>query len=333
VSTTAITPPGVARRGSRRGAPARRLLWRLGGGLVVLFAVSVVVFAVTQALPGDLPRLILGTDADEVQIEALRLQLGLDRPPLEQYLSWLGGVLTGDLGTSLGSGRPVAEVLGFRILNSFTLITISMLIAVPLSMVLGVLTAARRDSLGDRALLGFSMVTNALPDFVLGTLLIVLLGTTVLPLFPPVSLFPPGDLPWWYPAQLVLPVMTLTIMAVTYLYRLVRSSVIDVLDSEYIQMARLKGLAGPVVLFRHALPNAVIPAIQASSIVFAVSLGGLVVIENLFAFPGVGSALSSAIATHDIPVLQACVLLIAATFFVCNTIADLLSARFGWGNR
>ncbi|WP_309693909.1 ABC transporter permease [Microbacterium foliorum] len=310
-----------------------RLVWRFLSGIAVLFVVSIIVFVVTQALPGDLPRLVLGVDAGEEQVEALRVQLGLDRPPLEQYWGWFTGVLSGDWGTSLVSGRPVVEVLGFRIVNSFTLIAIAMLVAVPLSFVVGVWTAARRETVGDRAMLTFSMVTNSLPDFVLGTLLVVLLGTTVFPLFPPVSLFPPGDLPWWYPAQLVLPVMTLVIMAVTYLYRLVRASVIDVLDSEYVQMAHLKGLRGGTILFRHALPNAVIPAVQAASIVFAVSLGGLVVIENLFTFPGVGSALSSAIATHDIPVLQACVLLIATTFFICNTIADLLSARFGLGDR
>jgi len=309
------------------------ILPRVISGVIILFVVSIIVFFTTQALPGDLPRLILGVDATPDQVDALRVQLGLDRPPLVQYAEWITGVLRGDWGTSLVNGRPVADVVGFRVLNSFALIIIAMLIAIPLSFVLGVLAAARRDRATDHALFGVSVVVNALPDFVLGTLLVALFGTTVFRIFPPVALIPVGDLPWWHPASLVLPVMTIVLMATTYLYRLVRASMLDVLDSDYVQTATLKGLSRTRILFRHALPNAVVPAVQASSLVFAVSLGGLVVIEYLFGYPGLGTLLADSIATHDLPVLQAVILIIAATFFICNLIADVISARFGTRTR
>lgn len=294
-------------------------------GLLVLWIVSVLVFLATQALPGDVARIVLGQEATPQQVVLLRAQLGLDEPLSSQYLAWLEGVLTGDFGRSLLTGTPVSELLGPRLVNSLTLVVFSMVIAIPLSVALGVLTAERRDGLLDRVLLRASMIFNAVPDFVVATLLVVVFATTVFHVLPAVAIIPSGGRPWWYPDQLVLPVATIVMMATTYLYRLVRASVIDVLQSEYVLMAELKGLSRARVLFRHALPNAVAPMVQASSLIVATTLGGLVVIEYVFGYPGIGTLLTDSVGTRDIPAVQAVVLVIAAMFFVCNLIADLLA--------
>ncbi|MHC9043266.1 ABC transporter permease [Microbacterium saperdae] len=327
-TATVVPTPGVAatrRRSRGSGTLIGWLATRITIGVATLLLVSVLVFLATQALPGDVARIILGNEATPDQVLLLRTQLGLDEPLITQYLTWLGGFVTGNWGNSLLTGFPVTELVGPRLLNSATLLVISMVISIPSAILLGVYTAERRDGVVDRLLLRFAMVVNAIPDFVLGTLLVVLLGTTVFTIFPPVAIIPPGDMPWWYPAELFLPVLTIVLMAVTYLYRLVRASVIDVLESEYVQMAELKGMRRSVILFRHALPNAIVPTIQASSLIIAACLGGLVVIEYVFAYPGIGTLLTDSVGTRDLPVLQAIILIIAATYFVCNLVADLLS--------
>ncbi|MGW5150589.1 ABC transporter permease [Rhodococcus koreensis] len=306
------------------GPLARWLLLRVAAGAVTLAIVSVLVFAATQALPGDVARLILGPDATADQVAQLRVTLGLDDPVIAQYFAWISGLLSGNLGTSLVTGNPVVDVVAPRLANSLFLVGISMLISIPLSIALGVFTAERHDRFIDRALLRFSMVSNAIPDFVLGILLVVLFGTTVFTWFPPVAIVPVGDAPWAHLDRLILPILTIVILVTTYLCRLVRSSFIDVLDSDYVQMAELKGLGRIMILFRHALPNAIGALIQAAAISAAVVLGGLVVVENVFNFNGIGTLLSNSIKTHDLPVIQAVVMIIATAFFVCNLVADLL---------
>ena len=301
----------------------------LGIGVLTMFLVSVLVFFATQALPGDIAQIILGRDATPESLATLRAQLGLDRPVIEQYFTWIAGVLRGDFGVSLSSGQPVTTYLGGRILNSATLVVFTMVISLPLSIVAGVFAARHKDGWFDKALLAGSSLVNSLPMFVLGTLLVVLLGTTVFPILPPVSIIPPGDLPWWHPAELVLPVTTLVLLATTYLARLVRSTVIDVLDSEYIQMATLKGLKENRIVYRHALVNAIGPTLQAAAMTTAVTLGGVVVIEFVFAYPGIGTALTDAISKRDIPVIQAVVLLIAVVFYLCNLLADVIQSTLG----
>ncbi|MGO3678190.1 MAG: ABC transporter permease, partial [Microbacteriaceae bacterium] len=170
-----------------------------------------------------------------------------------------------------------------------------------------------------------SMVINAVPEFVLGTVLIALFGTTVFHWFPPVALIPPTDMPWWHIAALVLPITTLVTGGVAYLSRLVRVSFIDVMNSEYIQTAQLKGLSTRRILYRHALPNALAPIIPAASLVAAFLIGGTVVVEYLFSYPGIGSVLIEAVGNRDLPLIQAVVLIIATAYFVFNFIADLLS--------
>ncbi|WP_028924091.1 ABC transporter permease [Pseudonocardia acaciae] len=314
----------TGRNGTGRG---RWLALRLVQGLATLFVVSILIFAATQALPGDVARLILGVHATPERLATVREQLGLTQPLYVQYWRWFTGVLHGDFGTSLINGQPVSALLGVRLRNSVTLSAIALVIMLPVSLVVGIAAAQRKDRAVDRSFLGLSMIANATPEFVLGTVLVALLGTNVFKIFPPVSIIPPSHMPWWHPGAMVLPVTTLVIGGVMYLSRLVRVSFIDVLSSEYIQAARLKGLSTARILFKHTLPNALAPAIPAASLVAAFTVGGVVVVEYLFAYPGVGSALVDSVGNRDVPVVQAIVLIIAVTYFLLNLVADVLGNR------
>jgi len=318
----------AAASGPSQRRPYGRHLWivrRVALGVVVLFAVSVIVFAATQALPGDAARSILGKEATPEALAAVRDQLGLNRPLLGQYTDWLGNLATLDFGTSLAGRRPVSATLEPRLVNSLTLLVIVAVIAIPLSILIGAVTAIRRDRLLDRGFLFGSLALTAVPDFVTGLLLVVLLATTVFNVLPAVSTFPPGDFPLMHPRELVLPVATAVLAISPYLYRLVRATMIDVLESEYIDMARLKGVPERTVMLRHALPNALVPVIQGSALMLAWLLGGIVVIEFLFAYPGVGSLLTGAIANRDVPVIQAVMLVLATGVVVFNLVADALT--------
>lgn len=296
-------------------------------GLLTLLAVSLLIFVATRALPGDIANMILGQSALPEQLAELRTQLGLDRPLWRQYASWLGGILHGDWGISLSNGQPVADLLMLGVRNSATLSAVALIVMLPVSLLVGVIAAQFRDGLVDKIFLGASMIANAVPDFVTGTVLVALFATTVLHVLPAVSFIPPGDSPLAYPAALVLPALTVIIPGVMYLARLVRVTVIDVMETDYIQTAILKGLSPRRILLLHALPNAVAPIIPAASLVAAYTVGGVVVVEYLFAYPGVGSALVEAVGNRDLPVIQANVFVIAAAYFVLNLIADALARR------
>lgn len=301
------------------------VLRRLGLGAAVLLVTSMFVFAATQALPGDAARAILGRQAAPDQIAAVQAQLGLDRPVVDQYTDWLTGVLGGDLGTSLAAHVPVSELLGPRLANSLALVLFTSLIAIPLGLVLGMLSAYKRDGVLDKGLLLVSFGLTALPEFVVGLLLLMLLSTTFFKVFPAVAIIPPGETAFGYPGRLVLLVLTLVAVVTPYLYRLVRGSMIDVLESEYVRTAWLKGMPARRVLLFHALPNALSAVIQASAVIMAYLLGGIVVVEYLFQFPGLGEALVNAVSARDVPVIQATVLLFAAGVVLFNLVADILS--------
>jgi peptide/nickel transport system permease protein len=311
-----------------RGVGASRHLWilrRLAFGLVVLFVVSIVVFAATQALPNDPARAILGRDATPETLAALRDQLGLDRSLLTQYTDWLGGILTGDLGTSLATQQPVSDLLGPRLYNSLALVLVAAVIAIPLSLFLGAITATRRDGMLDRFVLLVSLGVTALPEFVIGMLLVIVFATTVFTFLPAIAAIPPGASPFAYPSEIALPVAALVLAVLPYLYRLVRGSMIDALESEYVAMARLKGMPERIVTRRHVLPNALIPVIQGSALMMVWMLSGIVVIEFLFRFPGLGSLLTDAITNRDMPLIQAIVLTFATAVVLFNLLADILT--------
>lgn len=302
------------------------MLRRLGFGVVVVFLVSVIVFGATQALPADPARAILGRQAaNPAVLAALRAQLGLNRPLLAQYGDWLTRLVHGDLGTSLAAHIPVSELIGDRLVNSLVLLALAAAVSVPASILLGAVTAVRRDRMFDRASLAFGLVLTSVPDFVVGMVLAIVFGTTVFTVLPAVALIPSGDSPLAHLDALALPVITLALGVVSYLYRLVRAAMIDVLESDYVQMAHLKGLPMRLVMRRHALPNALVPTIQASALVFAYLVSGTIVIEVVFRFPGLGTALSDAINNRDMPTVQAIALIYALAVVVCNLLADVLT--------
>ncbi|MCP2256118.1 peptide/nickel transport system permease protein [Prauserella aidingensis] len=302
----------------------RLILRRLAISVAVLWLVSLLVFVATLLLPGDPARAILGQQATPERIAALNEQLGLDAPVWQRYLDWLGGVLTGDLGTSAASQGPVTELLGGRIGASLVLLVGAAVISTAGGLALGTWSALRRGRAVDHTVSGISLVVAALPEFVIGVALIVVLSTTVLPVFPSVTLAPPGEPVWSQPIQLVLPILTLTLVVTPYITRMMRATMSEVLDSGYIEMARLKGLPERVVITRHAVPHAIGPVAQVVAIQLAWLAGGVVVVEFLFRYPGIGQALIDAVNNRDVAVVQAITLLIAGVYIVVNLIADIV---------
>jgi peptide/nickel transport system permease protein len=302
------------------------ILIRIGLGVLTLFLVSVVVFVATQALPGDTARAILGREAANVErYEALKEQLGLNKPMTEQYLSWLGGVVTGDFGNSLAQDAPVTDLIGRRVLNSFILVFIAALVSVPVSLLLGSLTALRRDTKFDVGVTVGSLALAALPEFVIGIILILLFATQVFTWLPAVSNVDSSVPIVQQLDMFILPALTLTLAVAPYITRILRASTIEVLESEYVMMARLKGLPERLVLNRHAVPNALAPALQVTALNLAWLAGGVVVVGYLFAFPGIGSLLVDSVANRDMPMVQAITLIIAAVYVVANLTADILT--------
>lgn len=313
-------PTGPARRGGIRMFILRRILQ----GLLVLVLVSIVVFAATQALPGDPARAILGRTATPTSLAALREQLHLNRPVVEQYLTWAGGLLHGDAGQSFAAQEPVTRLLGDRFINTGFLLICAGLISIPLSIVLGAYAALWRDRPFDVITSLVTLVLAALPEFVVGLVLVVVFATTVFPnLLPAVILIPPGGRPWDQPLGLILPVVTLVLAVTPYVARIMRASMVEVLESDYVEMARLKGLPERLVLRRHALPNALGPTFQVIAINLAYLAGGVIVVEYIFNFAGIGGALRNAVADHDIPVVQALAMAIASLYVALNLLADI----------
>jgi peptide/nickel transport system permease protein len=293
-------------------------------GLLVLALVSVVVFAATQALPGDPARAILGRTATPASLRELRHQLHLDKPVLQQYTSWVTGLLHGDLGTSLAAREPVSTYLHDRLINSAFLVVVAGLISIPLSVAIGAYAALRRDKSFDHVSSVGTLLLAALPEFVVGVALVVVFATTVFPRFlPGVSILGPGERPWSQPKEVILPIVTLVIAVTPYVARIMRASMIEVLESDYIEMARLKGAPERVVITRHALPNALGPTFQVIAINLAYLAGGVIVVEYVFNYAGIGGALQNAVTTRDLPVVQALAMLIAALYVVLNMLADI----------
>ena len=305
-----------------RGIPGF-MLRRLLLGIVTLGVVSVIIFAATQALPGDAARSILGRGATPEALEELRAQLGLNDSPVQQYLDWIGGFLTGDLGTSLAANIPVTELLGDRILYSSFLMLLAALISIPLGILIGAVSARRRDSAFDHTMSMTTLGLAALPEFVVGLTLVVLFSTTVFQWLPGVVVTEPGVGPWHYPKELILPTATLVIAVVPYTARIMRASMVEILESDYVEMARLKGLPERIVLWRHAVPNGLAPTFQVAALNLAYLAGGIVVVETVFNYPGIGLALVEAVQSRDMPVVQALALLIAGLYVVLNMLADI----------
>jgi peptide/nickel transport system permease protein len=296
---------------------------RLALGVLTLWLISLVVFAAVIALPGDAATAILGREATPDRVAALREQLHLNDSVVSQYLHWVGGVLTGSFGTSAATQQPVSQLLSDRVGNSLFLVLIAAIVAVPLAIGLGVWTAMRRDRAADHITSTTTLVLAALPEFVIGILLVLLFATSVFHWFPAVSLLAPGEHAWEDPNVVVLPAATLVLAVTPYISRIMRGSMIEVLESEYVTMARLKGLSERRVIWTHAVPNAIVPAIQVTALQLAWMAGGVVMVEFVFSYPGIGAALVDSVAKRDIPVVQTVTMLAAGVYVLLNLLADL----------
>jgi peptide/nickel transport system permease protein len=298
---------------------ARRLLLGVG----TLFLASLIIFLVTQALPSDPAGLILGREATPEALAALREQFGLNRPLFVQFFSWWGNLLTGDLGVSFSSQANVSDFIVPRIGYSLFLLLVSGLASIPLALVIGSYAALKRDSRFDKSSSITTLLLAAMPEFVVGTVLVILFATSVVQWLPAVSYFEEGAAPWSDPLGLVLPVVTLIISVTPYVVRVMRAAMVEVLEADYVEMARLKGMDERTVLWRHAAPNAIGPTFQVIALNLAYLAGGVIVIERLFNYPGMGSSLAESVVMRDLPVLQFLALVIAGIYVLMNLLADI----------
>ncbi|MDL1899952.1 ABC transporter permease [Anaerolineae bacterium CFX9] len=304
----------------------RYLLRRIALLAVTLLITSAIIFALTQLLPGDIPRLILGRDARPEAIERLRADLGLNDPVPVQYINWLMSFLSGDWGTSFtGGSAPVRPLVMERLNNSLALAGLTLIFSIPLSIVLGVIAGLRENSWLDSVISVLTLSVVGLPEFVTGLVLINVLALGFG--WFPASASPPssGDLGEWL-RQLTLPAITATFVLLAYVVRMTRAGMIDELKKPYVRTAVLKGLPQHVVIIRHVLRNALLPTITVIALSFGWLIGGLIVIENVFSYPGLGRLMTAAVERKDIPLMQAVVMVTIFFFALANLIADLLYA-------
>jgi peptide/nickel transport system permease protein len=294
-------------------------------GFTTVLSLSAIVFVATQALPSDPARVILGPEATDAAIETLRRQLGLDLPLWQQYARWLWQLLHGELGLSLSSRVPVSQLIGERIWGTLTLVSLVIVIGTLVAVALGVVLAVRRDSRFDRAVVTSLIAVKAVPGFAIGIAFVMLFSTSVFHVLPAVSLLDTRRSTFSQLDLLVLPFLTLLVSSVPYLARLVRASMIEALSSDYVREARLRGIPELRVIFRHALPNALIPVVQGIALTASVLLGGSLIVEVLFNYPGLGSLLNQAVEGRDLPIVQAAVLVVATGVVATNLTADLLT--------
>jgi peptide/nickel transport system permease protein len=304
---------------------ARLIRRRLTIGVVTLFLVSVVVFLATEVLPGNAAYAILGHTATPARVRALELTLHLNRGLFDQYWIWISGVFRGDLGQSLVNGLPVWGYVEPRIINSAILVFVTGAIGALVGVTLGAAAALRRDSWFDHVTSVVVLAVTSLPEFVVAIALIILLSTNVWHLLPAVSLLAPGTYAWNQPELLVLPVATLVIVIVPYILRMMRASMIEALESDYVEQARLNGVPEWRVVLINGLPNAIAPTIQVIGLNFLYLAGGVVIVEYVFNYPGIGQGLVYAVQGRDIPVLQFIVLVLAAFYVVINILTDVIA--------
>ncbi|MEE1801286.1 ABC transporter permease [Streptomyces sp. NPDC101062] len=297
---------------------ARRVVTAIG----TLLLSSVLVFLAVQALPGDVATQVLGKDATPSAVAALRDKLHLDQPAWERYLAWVKGAVQGDFGSSLVSGKAVGGEVAQYLGNSLLIAAVTVLFAVTGSLVLGVVAGYYRDRWPDHLISTVSLVGMSVPEFVVATVL-VLAFSVALPLFPAVVLYGPGATTGQLLPAVWLPAASLAVVMAAYIVRMARTSVIDVMASEYVTTARLKGLSSWRVVTRHALPGALLPTLHVIALNVAWLLGGVAVVENVFNYPGIGKLMLSSVQNRDLPVLQAIALISAVGYVLCNLAADL----------
>ena len=297
---------------------------RLGLGVLTLVVVSLIVFLGVELLPGDLAEAILGQSATEETVAAIRRELKLDLPAYERYFDWLGGMLQGDFGQSLANQREISELLGVRLGNTLFLATLAAIISVPLAVMLGVLAALYRNSLFDRTINILTLSSISFPEFFMAYILILFFSVQW-GIFPSISNVS-SDLGFWDRVyRSTLPALTLTLVVVAHMMRMTRAAIINLLASPYIEMANLKGLSRSRIIVKHAMPNALAPIINVIVINLAYLVVGVVIVEVVFVYPGLGQLLVDSVSKRDLPVVQASALIFAGTYILLNLTADILA--------
>ena len=306
-------------------APVFKLVaQRIALGILLLLAVSVLIFAGTQILPGDVAQAILGQSATPQALENLRRDLGLNDPAHIRYLNWLGGVLTGDLGIALSNGQDIATQLGKRLGNTLFLAGVAAVISVPISILLGLLAVRYRNRWPDKLISGATLTSISLPEFFIGYILIFFVAVK-LGWFPSVSTVYDGMGFWERLNAVALPAATLTLVVLAHMMRMTRAAILNVMQSAYIETAELKGLGQFDIIRKHAFPNAIAPIVNVVMLNLAYLVVGVVVVEVIFVYPGMGQYLVDHVAKRDVPVVQACGLIFAAVYIGLNIIADVVA--------
>ena len=297
---------------------------RFALGLLTLFIVSLVIASIVELLPGDITQAILGQTATPETVEAFRRELGIDRPVHERYIEWLRGMVTGDMGKSLANKREISELVGTRLSNTLFLGGFAAAIAVPLSLILGLLAALYRNSIFDRGINLFTLTSISFPEFFVAYILILLFAVKT-GWFPGISNvskdLPLGDKLF----RTLLPAATLTVVVVAHMMRMTRAAIINLLSSDYIEMAHLKGIRPIRVIFYHALPNAWGPIVNVIALNLAYLVVGVVIVEVVFVYPGLGQLLVDSVSKRDVPVVQACSMIFAGVYILLNLLADIVS--------
>jgi len=296
---------------------------RLALGLLTLFIVSVVIFGATELLPGDLARELLGQSATPETLAALRAQLGLDQPAPVRYWNWLSAFLQGDFGVSMANRRPIADLISARLGNTIFLALYAAAIAVPISLTLGILAALWRNSIFDRAANVGALSAISFPEFFVAYILVLWLAQTGY--FPSMVRINPTTEFGTKLYMAFLPALTLTLVVTAHMMRMTRAAIINLLASPYIEMARLKGLSPMRIILRHAVPNALAPIINVVALNLAYLITGVVVVEVVFVYPGLGQLMVDAVSNRDIAVVQAVALIFASAYVLLNLLADVLS--------
>ncbi len=297
---------------------------RLALGFLTLFVVSLIIFMGVELLPGDLAEAILGQSATPENLAAFRKELGLDRPAYIRYVEWLADIVQGDFGTSLASGREISELIGKRLANTLYLALYAAAISVPLALVLGILAALYRNGIYDRVVNLVTLSSISFPEFFVAYILILVFSVT-LGWFPSLANVDIGTPFFERLYKVFLPAATLTLVVVAHMMRMTRAALINLLANPYIEMAGLKGMTQRRIILTHALPNAWAPIVNVIAINLAYLIVGVVIVEVVFVYPGLGQLIVDSVQKRDIPVVQACSLIFAATYILLNLTADILS--------
>ncbi len=297
---------------------------RLALGFMTIIVISILIFIGVEALPGDLAEAVLGQEATPETVAAFRKELKLDLPPHVRYFAWLGSFAKGDLGNSLSNGRPVAKLIDWRFKNTIFLASVAAVVAVPLALILGILAALYRNTLFDKIISMATLSAISFPEFFLAYILIALFSVKI-GLFPSISNINDEMTFFEKIYSIILPCLTLTLVVVAHMMRQTRAAIINILASPFIEMARLKGIKPTRIIVLHAFPNALSPVINVIALNLAYLVVGVVIVEVVFVYPGLGQLLVDSVSKRDIPVVQASGLIFAATYVCLNLLADVLS--------